>query len=174
MCVCESDSYRGCSSAAPLLHCSSFGMAGPAPTTNTMRGEDLAGQSGILMIHMFISYLPTSTPFCTHHLSPRSSTHTHTHTHPTPPSSPHSLVKRMCVSSAGTVGPFVCLVNTQHSDFDEVMETFATGQIHSDHQILSPQPKEKTHLYYHVKMLWDSVFPRHFLYHHPCVTYAEY
>lgn len=24
--------------------------------------EDLAGQSGILMIHMFISYLPTSTP----------------------------------------------------------------------------------------------------------------
>lgn len=37
--------------------------------------EDLAGQSGILMIHMFISYLPTSTPFSPHSLHPPSSLH---------------------------------------------------------------------------------------------------
>lgn len=45
--------------------------------------EDLAGQSGILMIHMFISYLPTSTPYSPHSLHR--------------PSSLHPLIKRMCV-----------------------------------------------------------------------------
>lgn len=32
--------------------------------------ENLAGQSGLLMIHMFISYLPSSTPFSPQPLSP--------------------------------------------------------------------------------------------------------
>lgn len=65
--------------------------------------QNLAGQSGLLMIHLFISYLPNSTPFSPHH-----------HHHPAPPPFLSTPFNKKDVSGVGTAST-LCALSTHNT-----------------------------------------------------------